>query len=159
SGPNSYCAPGSVTLSVQSGYSSVLWSTGATTDSITVTAGTYSVLVTDSNGCHASAGPFTVTVNSALSPAITGGQGVCPNNTTQISVTSTYSQYQWSNSASTQSTTVGAGTYTVTVTDAAGCTGTATYTVAQYPQPTVSPCSNPSICVGDSAVLCVTGAD
>ncbi len=159
SGPNSYCAPGSVTLSVQSGYSSYLWSNGATTDSITVTAGTYSVIVADSNGCHASAGPFTVTVNAALTPVINGGQGVCPNNTTQISVTSVYNLYQWSNSASTQSTIVGAGTYTVTVTDAAGCTGTATYTVAQYPQPTVTTCGNPSICLGDSAVLCVTGAD
>lgn len=159
SGPNSFCAPGSVTLSVQSGYSGVLWSTGATTDSITVGAGTYSVIVTDSNGCHATAGPFTVTVNSSLSPSITGGQGVCPNNTTQISVASTYSQYQWSTSANTQSINVGAGTYTVTVTDAAGCTGTATFNVAQYPQPTLVPCGNPSICLNDSASLCITGAD
>ena len=50
-GPTSFCIGGSVTLTA-SGGSSYLWSTGATTAAINVTAtGNYSVTVTGSNGC------------------------------------------------------------------------------------------------------------
>lgn len=45
----------SATLTAPAGFASYLWNTGATTQSITVTAnGTYSVTVTDANGCSGS---------------------------------------------------------------------------------------------------------
>lgn len=48
------CGGGSVSLSVDAGFSSYLWSTGDTDSQITVTAaGNYSVTVTNANGCEA----------------------------------------------------------------------------------------------------------
>ena len=48
----SFCLNSSVDLSVAPGYSSYLWDTGETTNSITVySTGSYSVTVTDANGC------------------------------------------------------------------------------------------------------------
>lgn len=46
------CNGGTTNLSIFNGFSSYLWNTGANSNSITVaTAGNYSVLVTDANGC------------------------------------------------------------------------------------------------------------
>jgi hypothetical protein len=63
SGPTTFCAGDSVTLTSSSAVNN-MWSTGATTQSITVTtSGVYSVTVTDPNGCTASAS-ITVTVSN-----------------------------------------------------------------------------------------------
>ena len=65
-----FCVGFSTTLSVAIGFSSYLWNTGAKTNSISVlTAGDYSVIVTDPNGCMALK-KFTVT--SAGIATITG---------------------------------------------------------------------------------------
>ena len=61
SGTLTYCAGSSTTLTATAGLSSYLWSTGATTQSITVTAGSYTVTGTDSNGCSATSSASTVT--------------------------------------------------------------------------------------------------
>lgn len=60
-GTLTYCAGSSTTLTATAGLSSYLWSTGATTQSINVTAGTYTVTGTDSNGCSATSSASTVT--------------------------------------------------------------------------------------------------
>ena len=63
-GPLTFCAGGSVTLTSSSATGNV-WSTGATTQAITVsTSGTYSVTVTNGNGCSATSAGTTVTVNT-----------------------------------------------------------------------------------------------
>ena len=104
------------------------WSTGETTSDIDVTAGTYSVTITDSNMCTAEA-TFTVNQNPQIvlvcnsmdnsSCGMPNGQAtVIPSGGSGSGYT-----YAWSNGESTQSITglVG-GTYTVTVTDSNGCT-------------------------------------
>jgi hypothetical protein len=65
-----FCNGGSVTLTSSAG-TSYLWSTGATTQSISATtAGNYTVKVTNANGCQStSSAPTAVTVNSAPSIA------------------------------------------------------------------------------------------
>jgi hypothetical protein len=51
-GPLSFCKGGSVVLDAGTGYSSYLWTSGSTTQSITVSeSGTYSVTVMDPYGC------------------------------------------------------------------------------------------------------------
>ena len=69
SGPTTFCAGGSVTLTA-SGGTAYVWSTGATTPSITVAAsGAYTVTATNAAGCTASSSATSVTVTPAPSAA------------------------------------------------------------------------------------------
>ena len=60
SGTLSYCNGSNTTLTATAGLSSYLWSTGATTQAINVTAGSYTVTGTDANGCSATSSSVTV---------------------------------------------------------------------------------------------------
>src|SRR2546423_6025477 len=72
-GPTTFCTGGSVTLTASSA-SSYLWSSGATTQSITVNAsGSYSVTVTDANGCSATSSATAGTVDPLPIPHIPAG--------------------------------------------------------------------------------------
>lgn len=111
------------------------WSNSASTEDVSgLTAGTYSVLVTDDLGCTATASAnVTEPTAIALSSSVTntscnlGSNGAV--NLTGTGGTGLYS-YSWSNSASTEDISgVAAGTYSVTVTDANGCTATHSATV------------------------------
>ena len=70
-GPTAFCSGGSVTLTSSAG-TTYLWSTGATTPSISVTtSGSYTVQVTNASGCYSAVSAATVvTVNSV--PTTTG---------------------------------------------------------------------------------------
>jgi hypothetical protein len=139
---NATCLPvGSVTVTASNGVApyTYLWSTGATTATISSMAGgNYSVTATDANGCKNSS---TINIPAVTSPgfaatiAVTspinfeGGFGEATVTTTNGRAPYTY---RWSN-GSTLATAIGlaAGTYTVTVTDANGCTTTSTITLTQ----------------------------
>ena len=103
-GPVSFCSGGNLILSAPSGYSSYLWSNGASTQNITVTtAGSYSVVVKDGNGCQ-SASSLPVVV-SILPSATTyaGADGIiCAGNNFPITgaTASNYSSFAWSTSGS-----------------------------------------------------------
>ena len=60
-GTLTYCAGSTTTLTATAGLSSYLWSNGETTQSVDVTAGSYTVTGTDSNGCSATSSASTVT--------------------------------------------------------------------------------------------------
>jgi len=114
------------------------WSNAATTASITgVAADTYTVTVTDINGCS-STSAVTITEPAVLMAATVVDSNTSCNGfadggatTSAMGGTMPYT-YTWSNSATTASITgVGAGTYTVTVTDINGCTGTSVATVTE----------------------------
>jgi hypothetical protein len=65
------CSGGSMTLSVPSGYSSYLWTTGSTSNSILVSqSGNYFVSVTDNNGCSVSSYPFDVNASFIAPPQV-----------------------------------------------------------------------------------------
>ncbi len=103
-----------------------LWSNGATTASINVTsAGSYSVRVTNSAGCQSASSTATVVSLSAVpgTPTISasGPTTFCPGGSVTLT-SSTGISYLWSNGATTPSINVStAGSYTVQVTNAAGC--------------------------------------
>ncbi len=142
--PLSFCTGDSTVLSTTIAYSGYSWSNGATTSSITVmTLGTYSVTVTNSNGCQGTSSPVTVSVAANLTPVIqaSGSTNFCAGTSVTLSTTTTYSSYTWSNGTTTTSaTTLGvntSGTYSVTVTNSSGCSGTSTgTTVNVYALPT-----------------------
>ena len=116
------------------------WSNGATTEDIAnLSAGTYTVTVTDANLC-----PFTITREVTqpieLLTSITSKTDVkCHGDLTgaiDLSVTggtpgSGYT-YLWSNGTTTQDLSgIAAGTYTVTVRDANGCTKSETVVISE----------------------------
>jgi gliding motility-associated-like protein len=114
------------------------WSTGATSQTITVnTAGTYSVTVTNQFGCTATANTQVTVggqiVNNNPAAVICQGQSAILN-TGQSGIS-----YLWSTGATTQTISVSAaGTYQVTVTEPTGCTGVISNTVIVNPLPVVN---------------------
>ena len=117
---------------------SYLWSNNATTQNLTsLPAGTYTVVVTDANGCTANASVTITQPQVGLTVTTTQTNVLCFGNSTgAINATpsggSAPYTYSWSNGATTQNlTAIPSGSYTVTVTDANGCTATATAVITQ----------------------------
>ncbi|MFN5224045.1 MAG: beta strand repeat-containing protein, partial [Bacteroidota bacterium] len=156
-GTASICQGSSTTLSVSGSYLSYLWSTGATTSSITTSAaGTYTVTVTDFSGCVNTASR-TVVVNSNSAPTITGNLSVCFGSAATLNASSGFVSYLWNTGATTSSiSTTTSGNYTVTVTNSFGCTGTASQTATINPKPTPTITGTFDVCQGNSALLNAT---
>ncbi len=130
-------ASGLIDVAVSGGTSPYLftWSNGGTTEDISgLTSGFYTVTVTDAKGCTASAG-FTVSkktfqVNRTVeAPSCNGGTDGSITLDTPVGGSEPYT-YQWSTGETGPSlSNVSAGSYTVIITDATGCSRTLTITV------------------------------
>ncbi len=128
---------GSVSASGGTSPYTYIWSTGATTTSISgLSAGTYTVTANDHHGCSGTGSLF---IGVAAS-AITEGNITCfgdSDGQAKVSVTGGGAPYTYSwspNSNSTYiSTGLSAGTYTVVITDRFGCTTTSSTTISQPP--------------------------
>src|SRR5690606_33624021 len=113
---------------------------------------TYSVTVTDINGCTGNSS-VTITENALPTPSITGNLSFCDGGSTLLDA-GTYNAYLWTGGSNAQTLTVTAGdTYFVTVTDANGCTGVTSATTTMNPLPTPSITGNLSFCAGGSTTL------
>ncbi|MBK9175172.1 MAG: gliding motility-associated C-terminal domain-containing protein [Flavobacteriales bacterium] len=112
-----------------------LWSTGATTQSITPSAtGTYSVTITTPQNCSA-----TFDANVILAPAITvalaNDTSICQGHTLVLDGGTPGSNYLWSTGATTQTINAGSsGTYSVTVSNGL-CSASDAMTVTVLPGP------------------------
>jgi gliding motility-associated-like protein len=138
---NATCVnPGSATVGVKGGSAPYTYSwipTGGTAATGTpLGAGTYTVHVTDKNGCIDSA-IATITNPGAPTATIAATNVTCfggKNGTATVTVkggTAPYT-YSWSSGQTTATINgVGAGTYTCTVTDKTGCSVTVTVTITQ----------------------------
>lgn len=147
SGPTGFCVGDSVTLTAvdtTSWNATYLWSTGDTTQSITVdSAATYTVTITNSSACSSQS---TINVNVYGLPAIYAGQdtGFCQSTTIQLCAMGGTS-YAWTPAFGLSDTTIAcptAGptsntTYVVFGTDANGCTNSDTVSVFILPPPSI----------------------
>ncbi len=150
---------GSSAIITAGGGVTYFWSTGDTTATINVypvADSTYSVTVTDIFGCSAST-QTTITVQDliySVSPDTT----ICEGETAVISVTGGQ-LWQWSNGATTSSTTVSPLTsqfYYVTVTEGV-CEKLDSIYIEVLPMPIVTLSADTTICEGDSVSLWATG--
>ncbi len=133
---------------------SYVWNTGDLTEDLTgISAGTYSVTVSDANACS-TVQSYTITQPSALSLSSTFNNLTCYNsNDGNISLTVTGGlapyNYAWSGSGSFSASTKDlngliAGTYSTTVTDANGCTAVLPSTIV-VSAPTAITLATPTI--------------
>lgn len=131
-GNNSICENSETTLSISDTFDMVQWNSGSTADTLVVdTTGMYIVLVMDENGCEAT-DTFIVTIIDSLEPTIEGDNIICDGDSTLLSISETYIDYNWSTGAETSSIFASSsGLYEVTVSDASGCTGSTTFEVDQ----------------------------
>ncbi|MBK9046637.1 MAG: hypothetical protein IPL74_08015 [Bacteroidetes bacterium] len=138
----------------RAGYSSHQWSNGASIAIINpATAGTYTVTVTDANGCTGTTAA-TITVNPLPTPAITGVTSFCQGLNSNLNAGPGYGSYLWNTGATSQLLNVStSGNYTVTVTNGFGCTASANtavvvnlflFRVINGPQ---------ALCIGSSGTL------
>ncbi|MBS1617064.1 MAG: hypothetical protein JST76_00990 [Bacteroidetes bacterium] len=154
SGTASFCPGGSTTITAAGG-TSYSWSTGAATAALTVsTAGTYTVTVTNASGCTATASR-SVTAGS-IPVATATSATACTGSSATLTATGG-GTYLWSTGATTAAISAStAGSYTVTVTNASGCTATASGTLGSYVLPVLSISSNSPVCIGSPVSLSVT---
>ena len=102
SGNTDICQGQSTTIGPGPGFTTYSWSTGASTQSISVTAtGNYSVTVTDANGCTGTTSAA-VTVNALPSPSVSGPPSVCSGTAVTYDAGAGYTGYQWNTGATTQ---------------------------------------------------------
>jgi gliding motility-associated-like protein len=164
-------ANGSATVTASGGtgiYTFCNWApTGGTGFTATgLVAGSYTVTITDSNGCTATAtanvpnaGSPTATITASVNVSCFGGN----NGSATVNAsggTGPYT-YAWTPTGGTGSTGTAliAGNYTVTVTDANTCITTATVAITQPPALTASATSTPVLCNGgNTGTATVTAA-
>ncbi|MEJ5105839.1 choice-of-anchor L domain-containing protein [Chryseobacterium sp. MYb328] len=132
------------------------WSTGETTQSITITTSGVYTLTNSLGECTGQPASVTITAEADPNIQITGKLSLC-NAPTQLTASSlgAGNTYTWSNGATGNSITVSiAGTYTVTVETSNGCKYQKSVTVTQdiIPIPTIS-ASSQVICGNNSIIL------
>jgi gliding motility-associated-like protein len=160
---------GSATVTVSNGSSpyTYSWNTGASTQTLSaIAAGTYSVSITNSNGCFKDSS-IAVVNNSMPTLALSTQTNVTCNGAATGSATvavtggSPNYTYSWSNGVTTSTNSpnnqipnLTAGTWSVTLTDANTCSQTLTVTITQPPKLTAIATSKKA-CGTDSATAIV----
>ena len=124
-GPDvAYCATQDVTVDAGPGYVSYAWSpSGGSSRTATFSAvNTYTVTVTDANGCEGT-DDISISENALPTPSITGPSAVCEDADISLTgVAGSGGTLNWTGMGATNPITVtAAGTYTLVETDGNGC--------------------------------------
>jgi gliding motility-associated-like protein len=159
------------TVITASGANTYVWSpstglsstTGASVTAAPIVGITYTVVGTDNHGCTNNA-----TSNISVSPKpiiVAVDTLICQGDSTLLNATAAMvgSTYLWSNGSTSQSIyakPINTTTYYVTATDGTGCAGVDSIIiyVSLPPTLTFNP-DNPSICIGESETVTVSGAN
>ncbi|MFL5752171.1 MAG: PKD domain-containing protein [Bacteroidia bacterium] len=184
-GPTSMCNGNNITLSATSstagsgiitGYQWQLNGSnigGATASTYNASgAGTYNVIVTNSNSCSTTSSNYAVNVNAAPTSVVSGPTAICSNGTVTLSAASStagsgsISAYQWQLNGSniggaTGSTYVasGGGTYNVIVTNSNSCSTTSSnYAVSVNAAPTSVVSGPTAVCSNGNVTLSAAGS-
>ena len=155
-GANQICQGDTIELEAISNVGDILWSTGDTTQVITVGAGTYSVTVTNSEACSATEVIEIIESVPDLT-IVTDDEDfiICEGVNITLEADTQAPHIEWSTGDTSHIITIGAGLYTVTVTDINGCTNSQDIEVIES-NPMVSIESNDDdnlICEGENVSL------
>ncbi len=152
---------GSANISASGGTSpyTYIWNPTAQTTSAAsgLSAGIYSVTVTDASGCSGTQ-TISITEPAALSASVSSTPAACGGNNGSASVSASGGTmlytYAWNPSGQTtqSASNLSSGNYSVMIADANGCTSSAAVTVAATGSLTAT-ASNDTICIGQTAVL------
>lgn len=159
---NSTLCEGSSIFLISSSATGNVWSTSptATNDSLSVNAaGSYTVTVTDANGCVGTSAPYVTTITAL--PVVSAGadQTVCANSNVTL-VGSGAPTLTWNNNVvnNTPFAVTTTNSYIVTGTAANGCSNTDTVTVNVNALPTPVITGDLAFCTGDSTLLVASSA-
>ena len=142
-GPVNYCAGSISLLDAGIGFTIYNWSTGATTQtaSVTIADNPITVSVEDPNGCIGTSAPFNVSEDPLLQTF--QNDTICDGETLLI-----HGILETTN-----------GTYDATYTAASGCDSISSITLVVNPLPTVTTGSNVDVCDGQNTTLFGSGAN
>ena len=169
---------GSISISASSGQSPYQYSNdggstwGSSSSFSSLAAGSYTIIVKGNDECVGASNVVTITQPSATLSASSSGagsgcQGSTLNFTGSVTGGTTPYSYSWSPSTGLSSSTAASPTltiattanYTLAVTDANGCTSTASALAVTNNSPAAPTASDPAaICAGESANLVATSA-
>ncbi|MBP7496235.1 MAG: T9SS type A sorting domain-containing protein [Bacteroidales bacterium] len=145
---------GVTAVELESPYNAIKWSDGSSNPEFNVSVkGTYSVLVTDNKGCE---GRDTININISAIPDINLGKDstLCKGNEITLSPGQGFKSYLWSdNSTGATLKTTQAGTYSVTVTNDAGCKGYDFINIKTEDPPVIKLGKDTAICEGSVFIL------
>lgn len=153
------CMGDTVIINAPIGFTSYLWNTGDTTQSIFVV----NPVAGDSVSCICISANDTITLSAAVSTRpVTGltanSATICEGDTAVITASGTYT-YLWNNGQTTASISVAPSittTYTVTATSSGGCTSSTNAVVTVHPAPTGTISSMPLACGSPTGTITIT---
>lgn len=132
---------GAINLTVQAASPSYMWSTGATTEDVTgLSAGQHSVTITSGSCTVVNFYSVRMANIQILAAEVEKSCNGNPPGSIDIKPSGSFPpfQYMWSNGATTEDlSSVVAGTYTVTVQDAEGCTQSLSIVIENVPDPQI----------------------
>ncbi|MFN5312352.1 MAG: choice-of-anchor I family protein [Flavobacteriales bacterium] len=158
SGPTSICPGQTVTLTAPTA-NAYLWSSGQTTQSITVsTAGNYT-LTTTATGCSSTSAPVAIIVKPLPNVTATssGPLTICQGASVTLTAPAA-SSYLWSSGQTTQQVVLTSSAAISLTSTLNGCSATSsTYNVVVNPLPLVNAGPDIIVCAGPSVTISITG--
>jgi gliding motility-associated-like protein len=150
------CQGDSLLLTAAGPFVSLLWNGQVTADTIfAATAGTWSVVATDTNGCTAS-DTIALAINALPNPQLGADTTICEGTTYTLHA-GVPGSYLWSDNSTAESLAVSvAAQYAVTVT-LLGCSGSDAVVVEVQPSPTPDLGPDIQVCPGDTVAIGLSG--